>query len=471
MSFLLSGQTAYAGGINAEEQRLIDEASGHFIYDGKTYKAKESYLAQLKEKLSEDDMDLSAEKVDQLLATMYASVQEGLERGILEEVPETKSEPETSEKTAVQKKAEDERPVEIETDISTSGKGETETLATESSKADSVQSSPVTEVSEEREKESSTPVESEEAATEYTTVESETAKQEVLQVTTEKAVKEAVSGKIPVSIIGVFSGSIVLLLAAAGLYKGKKKRELRKLAAETGKITDIHCHILPGVDDGSEDMDMTLAMIEKAYSQGVRRIIATPHYHMGYVQSDPEKVQKLLKELKEKVCEKYPDLEIKAGNEIFFSDDVTELLQNGKILTMGGEESRYVLVEFSPGDPFERIRSAITTLVRAGYRPIIAHVERYHCMEKNAAHFEELRDQGVLFQVNYNSVGKSQWLFKHEFVDFLATDCHNTDSRAPEIQKNLRQLPECCSQKQLNRILYENPDKLWNCAKEKKGND
>lgn len=83
-------------------------------------------------------------------------------------------------------------------------------------------------------------------------------------------------------------------------------------------------------------MDMTLKMLDMAYTQGVRRIIATPHYHMGYVQNEPEKLLKVLKEVQEKIKKKYPDLELLPGNEIFYSDGVVDLLKEGKILPLGG---------------------------------------------------------------------------------------------------------------------------------------
>ena len=94
----------------------------------------------------------------------------------------------------------------------------------------------------------------------------------------------------------------------------KKTAEHRK--PETmDNLTDFHCHILPGVDDGSEDMDMTLQMLDLSYAQGVRRIIATPHYHRGHVENEPEKLREVLKKCRRKQRKKYPDLEIRLGNE------------------------------------------------------------------------------------------------------------------------------------------------------------
>lgn len=261
---------------------------------------------------------------------------------------------------------------------------------------------------------------------------------------------------------------LLVFLLAAGvaavitiLLRRKRQRNTEK--PETmDNLTDFHCHILPGVDDGSEDMDMTLEMLDLSYAQGVRRIIATPHYHRGHVENEPEKLREVLKKVQEKAAKKYPDLEIRLGNEVFYSDGVIELLRQGKILPLGdGENSRYLLVEFSPDDSFSRLQDAVSQVTRMGYRPVIAHVERYQCMYRQKDRFEELQRQGALFQVNYNQVRENRWLFQHDFVDLLATDCHNTEERAPKIEENLKALFAFCSREQIEKILKTNPDRIW----------
>lgn len=455
--FLIPVMPAQAGGINAEEQRLINEASGRFTYAGKTYKAKDSYLELLKEKLSEEDMDLTADEVDQYLTTMYASVQTGLEQGILEEVTSGEPGKETEEPG----------------------------IAAGSDQAgDHTKKTADTEIPTELEERKSTVSEKAEASVQKT----ETFSRKQTEAESE-AIRESEPKKIAASEDKIFSETkssdsremqviffpilLILLAAAAAVWtvillrKRKKQKEFGKLAAETERITDLHCHILPGLDDGSRDLDMTLKMLDMAYTQGVRRIIATPHYHMGYVQNEPEKLLKVLKEVKEKVEKKYPDLELRPGNEIFYSDGVVDLLKEGKILPLGGENSRYVLLEFSPQDTYSRIQEAVMKFIRAGYRPVLAHVERYQCLHKQKAHLEELQEQGVLFQVNYSSIKKNKWLFRQEFVDLLSTDCHNAEERAPKIQVNMKELNMCCNGAQIEQILRETPDLIWNSGKEK----
>ena len=450
--FLIPVMPAQAGGINAEEQRLINEASGRFTYEGKTYKAKDSYLELLKEKLSEEDMDLTADEVDQYLTTMYTSVQTGLEQGILEEVTSGEPGKETEEPgiAAGSNQAGDHAQKTTDTEIPT----EPEAV---------------------RESEPKKKAASEDKT--FSETESATLKEEKKASLKEKdpvgKTKETKSSDSR-EIQHIFLPVLLILLAAAAavwtvilLQKRKKQKEFGKLAAETEQITDLHCHILPGLDDGSRDLDMTLKMLNMAYAQGVRRIIATPHYHMGYVQNEPEKFLKVLKEVQEKIEKKYPDLELRPGNEIFYSDGVLDLLKEGKILPLGGENSRYVLLEFSPQDTYGRIQEAVMKFIRAGYRPVLAHVERYSCLHKQKVHLEELQEQGVLFQVNYNSIKKNKWLFRQGFVDLLSTDCHNVTERAPKIQVNMKELNMCCNRVQIEQILRETPDLIWNSGKEK----
>ena len=289
--FLIPVMPALAGGINAEEQRLINEASGRFTYAGKTYKAKDSYLELLKEKLSEEDMDLTADEVDQYLTTMYASVQTGLEQGILEEVTSGEPGKETEEPGIAagsdqagdhtKKTADTEIPTELEERKSTvSEKAEASVQKTEtfSRKQTEAESEAIRE-SEPKKK----------AASE------------------DKIFSETKSSDSREMQVIFFPILLILLAAAAAVWtvillrKRKKQKEFGKLAAETERITDLHCHILPDLDDGSRDLDMTLKMLDMAYTQGVRRIIATPHYHMGYVQNEPEKLLKGLKEVQEKI--------------------------------------------------------------------------------------------------------------------------------------------------------------------------
>lgn len=228
-------------------------------------------------------------------------------------------------------------------------------------------------------------------------------------------------------------------------------------------IVDIHSHILPGVDDGSKDMDMTREMLRIAWSEGIRTMIATPHHRRGYAMAPAEK----LKEVYQAVCIEAqkinPDFKIYLGSELFRSHSLGERLQSGEALTMAG--TKYILVEFLPSDPYRELYSALRRLQMIGYKPIVAHAERYQCLVKEPALTEELVEMGCYIQVNASSVvggnGFSakryiKKLLKYEMIHFLGTDTHDLENRSPVIQKSAAYIARKCSEEYARRLCSEN---------------
>lgn len=228
---------------------------------------------------------------------------------------------------------------------------------------------------------------------------------------------------------------------------------------------DVHCHILPGVDDGSKDMDMTLAMIDESYSQGVRTIIATPHYYPGYKNCDMGKVKSIFEETKELAEAKYPDFKLYLGNEIYYKAEVPKLLAEGKVNTMA--DSRYVLLEFNINKDYKDILYGVRSLTRAGYYPILAHIERYKALWRQPDLVAELVETGAYMQINCENFTKKllDWdrkycveLIRDGLVHFLGTDCHNLTDRKPNGDWT-GYLKGRVDEKILDRI-YSNPQKI-----------
>lgn len=211
------------------------------------------------------------------------------------------------------------------------------------------------------------------------------------------------------------------------------------------RIADIHTHILPGVDDGSPDMETSMRMVEIAYNEGTRRLFLTPHYMSDHNDYEPGDLNAVFKEIEQETRRRYPDLELYLGNEVYYTRGTLEDLRDGKIQTMAG--SRYVLVEFSPKDSFEKIYQATREITNAGYFMLIAHVERYHCMEKKRNHFERLVSMGASFQTNASALVKgeghapstvSRWNRKavmDDWISFIGSDAHDTGYRAPRVDE------------------------------------
>lgn len=230
---------------------------------------------------------------------------------------------------------------------------------------------------------------------------------------------------------------------------------------------DIHSHILPGVDDGSRDMDMTRNMLQMAWSEGIRTMIATPHYRRGYVHVSAE----TWKEVYQVVCSEAKkidsDFRIYLGNELFNSHSLEDKLARGEVLTMA--DTSYVLVEFLPSDTYRELQSAVRRLRMAGYSPIIAHAERYTCLLKEPALTEELVDLGCYIQINTASVtGENGYaakryvkkLLKYELVHFLGTDTHDLGKRKPAMKKCLAYIAGKYGKEYALRIGRENALRL-----------
>lgn len=243
------------------------------------------------------------------------------------------------------------------------------------------------------------------------------------------------------------------------------KKDKKTVYAEG--VTDIHCHILPGVDDGAKNMDQSKEMLDIAYEEGIRIMIATPH-HMPEDEDNasPEVIQEKVAQLQAYADEQGYDMTILPGNEVYFYSEAPELLEEGKINTMAGTD--YVLVEFSPMDEGRYIRNSLAELQNMGYEPIIAHVERYDSLCKELDRIIELRDMGILIQVNVASImgdfGKpmkavAEKLLKKQMVDFIGTDAHSSGRRAPRVKECAEYLYKKYPAAYVDKILYANAEK------------
>lgn len=233
------------------------------------------------------------------------------------------------------------------------------------------------------------------------------------------------------------------------------------------KILDIHCHVLPGVDDGSKNDGMSMDMIDIAHSQGVSGMILTPHYYLGHTKETGADFKKVFEKLKNQVKEKYPDYELYLGNEIYWNNGVIEALKSGKINTMN--DTKYVLVEFSPATGYSDIYDAIRAFGQAGYRPVVAHVERYHNLTKHIDRIDEICENGAILQMNADSLtggmfdSQVKWcrkLMQEGYISMIGTDAHNTDDRGPYVKDAVDWMKKKLSPDALEDILYNNAMKM-----------
>lgn len=232
-------------------------------------------------------------------------------------------------------------------------------------------------------------------------------------------------------------------------------------------IYDIHCHILPGVDDGSKSLEESIWMLRREYEDGVRRIIVTPHFRYNMFEPPMQVVQKQFLRLQKAAQEVGSDLKLYLGCELHASMDMVSCLKKGERLTMAG--SRYVLVEFGNNDEKAFMKERVQKLKLNGYIPIVAHVERYRAVKGNVDFIDELKGLGAMIQVNADSIsGKDgfsvKWftkkIMKLDLLDFIGTDGHGKKSRVPDIGKCYAQVVKTMGEGYARKIFVENPQKI-----------
>lgn len=230
---------------------------------------------------------------------------------------------------------------------------------------------------------------------------------------------------------------------------------------------DIHTHVLPGVDHGAENWDISLKMLAKSARCGIKAVIATPHYLPWKKSVTPELICERCREAEKRLQKEYGyTMDIYPGNEIYYGTDTVELLKAGKVLSLG--KSCYVLIEFSEDVAYQTICAAVRNLQFYGYNPIIAHVERYQCL-KQTNKLKELKNMGALAQVNIGSFQGGlfdersnrvkRWL-RDEWIDFVASDMHDMEKRQPMAAGQLMWLQKKLSLEYQDKLLYGNAQRI-----------
>lgn len=208
-------------------------------------------------------------------------------------------------------------------------------------------------------------------------------------------------------------------------------------------FTDLHHHVLWGVDDGPKMPEQMVAMLELAVRNNVVQIAATSHAYPKYEPFDLAKYQERLAEANLYCCQQGWELRLISGCEIHYCSSVPDMLIAGKLPTLGG--TRMVLIEFDIGVTVEQIMQAASSLYRVGYQPIVAHVERYRCMVRSARQAMDIReDCGLFLQMNCETVLHPRGFWEKRFVrsmleaqaiDLVASDAHDTSTR-PVLMQN-----------------------------------
>jgi protein-tyrosine phosphatase len=214
-----------------------------------------------------------------------------------------------------------------------------------------------------------------------------------------------------------------------GLFSFFKKQDV--LPFDLSLIgVDMHSHLIPGIDDGSNSMDETIAMLAKFEHLGYRKVITTPHIMSEVYNNTPEIILKGLEEVRVEANKHGLKIEIDAAAEYYFDDYLVNLVKKREVMTFGNQ---YVLVEFSFHTPPVYDDLLFFEMQMARYKPVLAHFERYPYFHGSTEKAKEYRDKGAQIQVNMNSLTgnygpevrkQAEKLIDQNLVDFIGSDCH-----------------------------------------------
>ena len=278
---------------------------------------------------------------------------------------------------------------------------------------------------------------------------------------------------------------------------------------------DIHSHIIYHIDDGSRTPEESLELIRQDVEQGAHANIATPHYYVQYP-TDPARIRAKLATIEEALgigdqsaaqptpgspqttdaasaqptpgstqttdaTAAHPtpsaseanasalDVRLYAGNEVLWFDSMTERLQSGEILTLAG--SHYTLIEFYPEESYQTILRAIRNVRNAGYRPIIAHAERFKAIQEHG--LAEVRDLGAYVQLSTEPLSHKglsglfdretkfiQKALRNQEADFLGTDMHRVDRRPPVLRDAIDWIERNLDRDYADAVLQRNADAI-----------
>jgi len=215
-------------------------------------------------------------------------------------------------------------------------------------------------------------------------------------------------------------------------FFGKKKEVLQPFDLSRFKV-DIHSHLIPGIDDGSQTMDETIAMLAKFQSLGYKKVITTPHVMSDSFPNTSENILAGLEDVREEIKKVGLTIEIEAAAEYYFDETFVAKIKAKDLLTFG---DNYVLLEFAFHSPPQYIDQMFFELQTRGYRPVVAHFERYMYYLGKIDQATEWRRKGINIQININSLfghygpeikKQAERLIDAGEFDFIGTDCHRIE--------------------------------------------
>ena len=238
-----------------------------------------------------------------------------------------------------------------------------------------------------------------------------------------------------------------------GLFKKKEEKKKDITFNYESIVVDMHSHVLPGIDDGAQNPQESIFLIRKMMALGIKKVIATPHIMADYYKNNAETIGNALKILKAELVKENIDIEVEAAAEHYFDETFEGRINSHKLMTMG---DNYVLFELSFISMPPNLYAIIERMKELGYKPILAHPERYGYMEIDQ--LRVIQSYGCSLQLNtisltgyYGSQTKrmAEALVDNHMVDFISSDMHHP--------KHAAALEEALRTSYVDRLLHDYP--------------
>jgi len=229
-------------------------------------------------------------------------------------------------------------------------------------------------------------------------------------------------------------------------------------------FVDIHCHLIPGIDDGAKSWQESLAMARLAVADGIETIVVTPHQLGGYAHNSGEMIRHRTAELQQALDNHDIRLQVLPGADVRIDQGMIEGLKDGSVMTLG-DHGRHVLLEL-PHEMYFPLEPVLDDLGRAGMVGILSHPERNQGLLKQPSLIETLVDYGCLMQVTAGSLTgtfgpqsqkMAEWLLSEGLVHFLSTDAHGPRARRPLIGRAFQHTAETVGEETAIDLCCRNP--------------
>lgn len=231
---------------------------------------------------------------------------------------------------------------------------------------------------------------------------------------------------------------------------------------------DLHCHLLPAIDDGAKDLDTALAMARMAVADGITHMACTPHIYPGMYENTTAIIQRAIQDLTQQLEQHRIDLKLGIGADVHMVPEVLDGLRSGRIPCLN--DTRYLLLEPPHHTAPPRFSETLFDLIASGYVPVITHPERLTWVGNYYEQFVEAVKQGAWIQITAGSVtGRfgeeaqywSETMLKDGIVHILATDAHNLKKRSPQLAEGRNQVARWVGEEEADYMVNMRPKGIW----------